>query len=244
LASADTRIAELEQRLAELEKLDELKTQFVTLASHELRTPISVVHGIATTLHFRGNELPAEQLTDLRKTLYEHSCRLAELTDQLLDLSRLDAQAFALMPERFHPRERIKDLLARIAPERVDDVEVGVEPALEVVTDPHAFERVIGNLLTNALRYGEPPIEVRTHRSEVMDLIVVDHGPGVPDEFVPLLFERFSQAEGTTPRRQGAGLGLAIAKSYAKALGGDIRYEPAEPSGACFHFELPREFAA
>jgi two-component system sensor histidine kinase MtrB len=250
LTSADHRIAELEQRLAELEKLDELKTQFVTLASHELRTPISVVHGIATTLHLRGNELAAERLTELRKTLYEHSCRLAELTDQLLDLSRLDAQAFALMPERFHPRERIEDLLARIAPERVDDVEVGVEPALEVVTDPHAFERVIANLLTNALRYGEPPIEVRTrlevrtHWNEVMDLIVVDHGPGVPDEFVPLLFERFSQAEGSTPRRQGAGLGLAIAKSYAKALGGDIRYEPAEPSGACFHFELPRELAA
>jgi signal transduction histidine kinase len=244
LEPADHRIAELERRLVELEKLDELKTQFVTLASHELRTPISVVHGIATTLHVRGNELAPEQLTDLRKTLYEHSSRLAELTDQLLDLSRLDAQAFALMPERFHPRERIEDLLARIAPERIGDVEVGVEPGLEVVTDPHAFERVIGNLLTNALRYGEPPIEVRTRWSEVVDLVVVDHGPGVPDEFVPLLFDRFSQAEGTSPKRQGAGLGLAIAKSYAVALGGDVRYEPAEPSGACFHFELPREFAA
>jgi signal transduction histidine kinase len=238
------RIAELEKRLAELEKLDELKTQFVTLASHELRTPISIVHGIAATLHLRGNELATEQLTDLRKTLYEHSCRLAELTDQLLDLSRLDAQAIALMPERFHPRERIYELLARIAPERIGDVEVGVEPGLEVVTDAHAFERVIGNLLTNALRYGEPPIEVRTRWSEVMDLIVLDHGPGVPDEFVPLLFERFSQAKRPTSRRQGAGLGLAIAKSFANALGGDVRYEAGEPSGACFHFELPREFAA
>ena len=99
------------------------------------------------------------------------------------------------MPERFHPRERIDELLARIAPERIDDVDVGVEPALEVVTDPHAFERVIGNLLTNALRYGEPPIEVRTQWNELIDLIVEDHGPGVPDEFVPLLFERFSQTD-------------------------------------------------
>jgi signal transduction histidine kinase len=244
LEPADDRIAELESRLAELEKLDELKTQFVTLASHELRTPISVVHGIATTLHLRGNDLGDEQLAGLRKTLYEQSFRLAELTDQLLDLSRLDAQAIALMPERFHPRERIDELLARIAPERLDDVEVGVEPALEVVTDAHAFERVIGNLLTNALRYGEPPIEVRTRWSDVMDLVVVDHGPGVPDEFVPLLFERFSQAEGSRRQGAGAGLGLAIAKSFANALGGDLRYEPAEPSGACFHFELPRKFAA
>lgn len=240
----DDRIEELESKLAELEKLDELKTQFVSLASHELRTPIAVVHGIASTLYLRGQELADEQLADLRKTLYEQSSQLAELTHQLLDLSRLDAQAIAMSPERFHPRERIDELLTRIAPERIDDVEVGVEPALEVVTDAHAFERVIGNLLTNALRYGEPPIEVRTRWNEVVDVIVKDHGPGVPDEFVPLLFERFSQADGSRSRRQGAGLGLAIAKSFANALGGDVRYEPVEPSGACFHFELPRELAA
>jgi signal transduction histidine kinase len=238
------RIRELESRLAELEKLDEIKTQFVSLASHELRTPIAVVHGVAATLHLRGHQLSEEQIVDLRKTLYEQSCRLVELTHQLLDLSRLDAQAIALNPERFHPRERIDELLTRIAPERIEDVDVGVEPALEVVTDPNAFERVIGNLLTNAFRYGEPPIEVRTSWDDVVDLVVVDHGPGVPDEFVPLLFERFSQAGGSRARHQGAGLGLAIAKSFANALGGDLRYEPAEPSGACFHFELPRGFAA
>lgn len=238
------RIEELESRLEELERLDELKTQFLSLASHELRTPIAVVHGIAATLHLRGHELADEQLDELRRTLYEHSCRLAELTDQLLDLSRLDAQAFALSPERFHPRERIDELLTRIAPERVEDVEIGVEPGLEVVTDAHAFERVLANLLTNALRHGAPPIEVRTKWTDVVDLVVQDHGPGVPDEFVPLLFERFSQADGSRAAHSGAGLGLAIAKSFANALGGDVRYEPAEPTGACFHFELPRRLAA
>ncbi|HEX7254382.1 MAG TPA: HAMP domain-containing sensor histidine kinase [Gaiellaceae bacterium] len=242
--SGPDRIHELEARLAELEQLDEIKTQFVSLASHELRTPIAVVHGIAATLHLRGHELAVEQLDELRRTLYEQSSRLADLTEQLLDLSRLDAQAIALNPERFRPRERIDELLTRIAPDRRDDVEVGVEPNLEVVTDAHAFERVIVNLLTNALRYGAPPIEVRTRWTEVVDVVVQDHGPGVPDEFVPLLFERFSQAEDVPGRRQGAGLGLAIAKSFANALGGDVRYEPARPSGACFHFELPREFAA
>ena len=242
--SSVDRIEELESRLAELEELDALKTQFVSLASHELRTPISIVHGIAATLFLRGDQLGPDRLAELRKTLYEHSSRLADLTDQLLDLSRLDAQAMALSPERFHLRERIDALLARIAPERVDDVDVGVEPALQVVTDPHAFERVVGNLLTNALRYGEPPIEVRTSWSEVVDVIVEDHGPGVPEDFVPMLFERFSQAEGTGERRQGAGLGLAIAKSFANAVGGDLHYEPAQPSGARFHFSLPRNFAA
>jgi signal transduction histidine kinase len=70
-------------------------------------------------------------------------------------------------------------------------------------------------------------------------VIVEDHGPGVPDEFVPVLFDRFSQPDSAKRHRQGAGLGLA--KSFAKALGGDLRYELAEPSGARFHFDLPRE---
>jgi signal transduction histidine kinase len=241
---SDDRIRRLESKLSELEQLDEVKTQFISLASHELRTPISVVLGIAATLHLRGDELTDEQLAELRRTLYEQSCGLSDLTEQLLDLSRLDAQAIAISPQRFHARERIDEILARIAPERRDDVELTVEPSLEVVTDPYAFERVVGNLLTNAFRYGAPPIEVRAEPNEVVDVTVQDHGPGVPDEFVPLIFERFSQADDRRSDRQGAGLGLAIAKSYAGAVGGDVRYEPAEPTGACFHFELPRELAA
>jgi two-component system sensor histidine kinase MtrB len=238
------RIDELEALVAELERLDDAKSQFVSIASHELRTPITVVHGIAATLHFRGPQLTGEQLDELRETMYVQSCRLVELTEQLLDLSRLDARAVTLNPERFHPRERIDELLIRIAPDRIDEVEVGVEPQLEVYTDPHAFERVVSNLLTNALRYGDPPVEVQAVPDQELDFVVEDHGPGVPDELVPLLFERFSQAEGDRDRRQGAGLGLAIAKSFARALGGDLQYEPAKPSGARFHFALPRELAA
>jgi two-component system sensor histidine kinase MtrB len=241
--SAD-RIDELEAKLAELEHLDDVKNQFVSIASHELRTPIAVVYGIAATLHGRGDDLAPDQVRELRKTLYLQTCRLAELTEQLLDLSRLDSGAIALTPERFRPRDRIEELLTRIAPERRDEVEVGVEPRLELYTDPHAFERVVGNLLTNALRYGAPPIEVRSRPNGGVELVVEDHGPGVPDEFVPRLFERFSQAEGARVRREGAGLGLAIARSFARVLGGDLRYEPAEPTGARFCFELQRELAA
>ena len=238
------RIRELEARLAELEILGEARNQFISLASHELRTPIAVVNGIAATLHLRGDELAPEQRTELRKTLYVQSCRLGELTEQLLDLSRLDAHAVNLTPTRFHPRERIEELLTRIAPDRLDDVQVAVEPRLEIYTDPHAFERVVANLLTNAFRYGEPPVEVGALPNKRVRFVITDHGPGVPDEFVPLLFERFSQADGSPRRRQGAGLGLAIAKSFAHALGGDLRYEAAVPTGARFCFELPRELAA
>jgi signal transduction histidine kinase len=237
------RIQELEAKLAELEHLDDVKNQFVSIASHELRTPIAVVYGIAATLHRRGDSLASEQVSELLKTLYLQTCRLAELTEQLLDLSRLDSGTIALTPERFRPRDRIEELLTRIAPDRRDEVEIGVEPRLELYTDPHAFERVVGNLLTNAFRYGAPPIEVRARPNDGVELVVEDHGPGVPDEFVPRLFERFSQAENAQLPRQGAGLGLAIAKSFAQELGGDLRYEPAEPTGARFCFELRRELS-
>jgi two-component system, OmpR family, sensor histidine kinase MtrB len=240
----DQRVQELEARLAELEQLDELKSQFVSIASHELRTPIAVVHGVAATLHLRGDDLTTDQLHELREMLYSQSSRLAELTEQLLDLSRLDSGTVTLSPERFHPRERIEELLTRIAPDRIEEFEVGVEPRLQLYTDPNAFERVVANLLTNALRYGAPPIEVRAKPNAGVELVVEDHGPGVPDEFVPRLFDRFSQADGRSPKRQGAGLGLAIAKSFADAIGGDLRYERAQPSGARFCFAVPRELAA
>lgn len=241
---SENRIEELEAKLAELERLDTLKTQFISLASHELRTPIAVVHGIAATLHLRGDHLATEQLHELRRTLYAQTTQLASLTEQLLDLSRLDADAVVLHPERFRPRERIDELLTRLAPDRASDVHVAVQPELELYTDPNGFERVVANLLTNALRYGAPPIEVKSIPCNGVVLVVEDHGEGVPDDFVPLLFERFAQADAIAVGRQGAGLGLAIAKAFAEALGGDLRYERAEPCGARFRFELPSELAA
>ena len=137
------------------------RTEFVSLASHELRTPISVVHGVAATLHHRGDALDHDQLRGLRRLLFEQTTRLAELTEQLLDLSRLDAGAVRLRTERFSPRERCETLLPRLAPDRAADVRIEIDPAVEIVSDPNAFERVVSNLVVNALRYGSPPVFLR-----------------------------------------------------------------------------------
>lgn len=188
------RVSELEASLAELRRLDELRNEFVALVSHELRAPIAVVHGIAATLHVRGDEIAPDQRRELRRMLFDHTGRLAVLVEQLLDLSRLDAGAFDVEPERFRPRERIEELLAQIAPDRLSDVHVEVEPDFELVTDPHGFERVLSNLITNALRYGEPPVEVHAEPNDHVELVVEDRGPGIPPEFVPRIFDRFSQA--------------------------------------------------
>jgi signal transduction histidine kinase len=172
--------------------------------------------------------------------LFEQTERLRDLADQLLDLSRIDSRPLLLQPEPFRPRERLDELLPRIAAGRLEDIEVRVDPEHELTTDALAFERVTANLILNALRYGRPPVEVSSVSSKEYRLVVEDHGDGVAPEFVPRLFQRFSR--GDEAQRQGlpgAGLGLAIASAYARAVGGELRYERATPCGARFTFTLP-----
>lgn len=233
------RYAELEAAHEELRRLEQLKSDFVSIATHELRTPIAVVHGITSTLHLRGDELAPTQLSELRATLYDQSSRLASLAEQLLDLSRLESGTVAIEPARFRPREHIDTLLPRLAPDRVRDVRVGVSPDLEVVTDPHGFERILANLILNALRYGRPPVEVDGDVNGGVRVVVQDHGDGVDPAFIPRLFDRFSQGD-RAHVDGGAGLGLSIARSFALALGGDLCYESREPHGARFTLSLPR----
>jgi signal transduction histidine kinase len=219
-----------------LEQSLDARDTFVSLASHELRTPIAVVHGIVSTLHLRGEALEPHQVRELRATAFAQTTRLARLTEQLLDLSRLEARRPAILERRFLLRELVDELLLRIAPERRRDVVVEVDPELEVESDPDAVERVVSNLIVNALRYGEPPVVVRAEDGDRLDVLVEDAGPGIDPELVPRLFDRFSRGS-EDPR--GAGLGLAIARSYAEALGATLAYEPRLPRGARFRLVLP-----
>jgi signal transduction histidine kinase len=228
---------EHEARLA-LERADEIKTNFIALASHELRTPVTTILGLATTLNRRGDELEDRQRHELRATLERQADRMARLVEQLLDLSRLDADAIPIRPEQINLRERIEEIVASVAAERREEVEVAVDPELEAPADPAALERIVGNLVANALRYGSPPVQVdAVHHDRHLRVFVEDRGQGVPPQFVPELFERFTR--GGRERVGGAGLGLAIARSYARAHDGDLVYEDAEPHGARFQLVLP-----
>jgi signal transduction histidine kinase len=233
----------LEKALAheELARVDELKGQFVALASHELRTPAAVIHGISQTLHMRGDNLTGHQVSELRKTLYEQTDRMRRLVDQLLDLSRLEAKGIHLEPQPLWVRTRVEELVLMIAGEQVRDVVLEVSPQLEAIVDPNAFDRIVSNLIVNAFRHGAPPVSVSAEqRDRHFRLRVEDRGEGVPREFVPHLFERFTRSEASRKETGGAGLGLAIAKSYANAQGGDLLYHDAKPHGACFELVLPR----
>jgi signal transduction histidine kinase len=224
-----TRVAE------ELLRLDRLKSNFVAFAAHELRTPAASVLGIVETLEQRADVLQASQVADLRAALGDQARRLVRLVDQLLDVSRLEREALVLAVGPLALRPLIEEIVAATGASQ--QVAVDVPDGIEAVGDPTAVERVVANLVLNALVHGAPPIVVRAARNDRhVRIHVEDAGPGVPDEFVPALFERF---ERHAPGGLGSGLGLAIARAYALAQGGDVVYEPRDPSGARFTLVLP-----
>jgi signal transduction histidine kinase len=232
--------AAVADRARDVDQAERLKSDFVSIASHELRTPISVVHGIATTLHARAGDLEDGQVHALLGALVQQTDRLRNLADQLLDLSRVEAGGMSARTERFRPRKLLDELLPRIAGDRLAEVHVLGDADCELVADAIAFERVAANLILNALSYGESPVEVRTENGSSFRLVIEDRGEGVSPEFVPHLFERFSRSDETQRAGgQGAGLGLSIAAAYAATMGGHLAYESAQPRGARFTLSLP-----
>jgi signal transduction histidine kinase len=223
----------------ELERANEVMTNFIALAAHELRTPMTTIHGFVTTLHHLSDRLDEGQRRTVRDALIQQTQRMARLVEQLLDLSRLDAAAIEIEPEPVHVRSQVEEIVATAAPDP-DAVEIDVPNDAVAIIDRNAFERILSNLVTNAFRYGEPPIRVAAQRSDRhLRVSVEDCGRGVSPEFVPNLFERFTRSEGSRASATGTGLGLAIARSYARAHGGDLVYEDAEPHGARFNIVLP-----
>jgi signal transduction histidine kinase len=163
---------------------------------------------------------------------------MAALVEQLLDLSRLEAHAIPIQPGPIAVRSEVEDIVTSAAGERTEDVRVEIEPKLVTVVDRNALERIVPNLVVNALRYGEAPVTLTAAQHDRhFRLAVEDRGDGVSPDLVPQLFERFTR--GAERREPGTGLGLAIAQAYARAHGGDLAYEPARPRGSRFEVVLP-----
>ncbi|HZT86254.1 MAG TPA: GAF domain-containing protein [Gaiellaceae bacterium] len=220
----------------ELIQLDQLKLNFVAIASHELRTPASAVYGVLRTLADRGGELTDELRDELLRVGVEQGERLRRLLEELLDLSRLDAHAINVDPRPVVLKAALADVV-KGALSTSDAVELDIPEDLAAVVDPLVLERVVSNLVANAVRYGAPPIRiVARQRDRHLRVAVEDAGPGVPDELEGRIFDRFSRGGGET----GHGLGLAIARAYAQAHGGDLVYDP-RPAGARFELLIPQE---
>ena len=225
--------ARLHERTVEL---DELKANFIAIASHELRTPATSVYGVLTTLFERDEQLDEGLRRELLQVGVEQGERLRRLLEELLDLSRLDARGVNIKPKPLV----LANALGEIVSEALStgaNVEFDVPHDLTVVADRLVLDRVVSNLLINAVRYGAEPITLSAKAGDThLRITVEDSGEGVSDDLRPRLFEPFAR---TDSANAGSGLGLAIARAYARAHGGDLVYDPGV-TGARFELLIPQ----
>jgi signal transduction histidine kinase len=214
--------------------LDELRTNFIAIASHELRTPATSVFGAVATLAERGDTLPPETQEQLLQVAYQQGKRLTRLLDQLLDLARLDAKRMQITPKPLVLRSALQTIAENALP-ATTRLEMEVPDDLAALADPLALDRILSNLLINASRYGAPPIRLSAEQSDThIRIAVSDQGSGVPEQLRTHLFERFERGN----ENSGSGLGLSIARAYAQAHGGDLLYHHSK-TGHSFELILP-----
>jgi signal transduction histidine kinase len=138
-------------------------------------------------------------------------------------------------------KPELEEIVHLAAAGREDDVVILTPPEQQVRADRAVLERVVGNLVTNALQYGAPPIRLTAEQTDThLRVTVSDSGEGIDPQFVPHLFDRFRRSDDSQRRASGAGLGLSIARAYARAHGGDLLYHAPDEGGAEFELVLPR----
>jgi PAS domain S-box-containing protein len=227
--------SELQQANEDLRAADEMKSHFVAVASHELRTPLTAVLGFATTLMNHWDRIPDEDKREHIGLIEGQARRLSRLADDLLTMSKIEAGALEVRPEPVDVDEALRQVLSAFTDQ---DIEVVTGDGLRAMADPDHLEQIVINYVTNALKYGRPPIRLEARSSHRwVEVSVTDSGDGVPEDFVPRLFEKFAQ-HGRIRSGSGTGLGLSIVRGLARAQGGDAWYEPAE-QGSRFCVRLP-----
>ena len=246
------RDAEREQYATQLERLNEelrdtseLKSSFVAMASHELRTPLTAIEGFAATMQYRWNDLTDDDKRAFVGVIDAQSQRLGRLVTDLLTVSRIEEGRLVARPHSIDVGEAVQRAIAGLDAVGAD-VHVDYPDDLRATVDPDHLQQVLVNYLANARTYGGEPITVTVVDEPdrgTVQVVVADEGPGVDEEFVPHLFERFSRAPDAGPRsgeHGGTGLGLSIVEGLAQANAGEAWYEPNEPSGARFCLRVPR----
>jgi signal transduction histidine kinase len=229
---------EVSLRNEQLHELDRMKDGFVASVSHELRTPLTVIRGFTTTIIERWPRLSDEDKLGFMHTIDSNGKRLERLVDTVLLLSKIQAGGVVSAREPVDVAEIARDAVTELSVDVTVDIEDQAAPFVE--GDPDQIYQIFINLLVNAGRYGAPPVGIEiASDDEDVTIRVCDHGDGVPPEFVPHLFDAFTQAPGGA-RTQGSGLGLAIVKGLVENLRGEIWYEPLRPRGACFVVKFPR----
>ncbi len=228
----------------ELRRLSALRADFVSLVSHELRSPMASLIGSAQTLRERWRELAPEQRDSFLGLIAHETARLATLVEDVLDTSRIEAGTFSYTFTDVDLGALVRAAAAS-AESGQDEVAVRAEISGSLPTvrgDAERLRQVLSNLIDNAVKYspagGEVRVSTQAENGRVQ-VAVSDRGPGIPSDQQRLIFEKFGRAKLGDKTKPGTGLGLFIARSIAEAHGGAIRVESAPDRGATFTLTLP-----
>ncbi|SDG43836.1 PAS domain S-box protein [Roseospirillum parvum] len=234
--------------ITERQRLEQMKDEVVATISHELRTPITAIHGALGLLAGgRAGEL-SDKAAGLVRLAHDNCHRLVELVNDILDIHRLEAggMPFTLAPVDLAQvaAQAVAEMATYDSQSQVELVLDGDEPGLMVRGDQRRLGQVLSNLLSNAIKFSPPGgrVEVRLRPAgDWVEVAVIDQGPGIPAELRPRLFERFTQGSppGTGGRR-GSGLGLSIVKALLDRHRGHVQVDSEPGQGATFRVYLPR----
>jgi signal transduction histidine kinase len=227
----------------ELRRLSALRADFVSLVSHELRSPMAAVIGAAQTLQQRWRELSPEQRASFLALIADETSRLAELIGDVLDTSRIEAGTFTYRFDDVDVGELAEEAVASASVGQ-DEVQIRAVvrgPLPAVRGDRVRLRQVLSNLIENAVKWSKGGEHVDVDVSATNGRVVIgvrDRGPGIPREEHGMIFEKFGRAKGGAGR-SGTGLGLFIARSIAEAHGGTVEVRSVPGQGATFTLTLP-----
>ena len=236
------------ETVARLEELDQLKSDFVASVSHELKTPLTAIIGAAKTVSRKGASMEAEQHAAFLEMIERQGHRLLKLVEDVLTTAQIESGKPRVTRELLD----LKALAVGVA-EELNAIKVGVDREIAIECDPEvphawgdqvALHHVLSNLVENALKYSDPGTRVTVRVIETPEearFEVADEGPGITQEKLDQIFERFRQLDSSSTRRVGGfGLGLFIVKNLVDAHGGEIDVKSTPGVGSVFTVRLPK----
>ena len=236
----DAERRKVEEANLDLQAVNEAMRGFVAVAAHDLRSPLASIVGFSALLNESWETLNDETRRKFVSTIDRQSHHLSRLVDDLLTLSSVEGGSMTTRPEVIVLAEAIRACLESGGGDTAS-VAVSCSPDLVVRLDADHLGRILDNYVQNALSYGAPPVQIEAARlGDMVEVRVLDHGLGVPPEFVARLFGKFARSNVPSMRAQkGTGLGLSIVRALTEVNGGQAFYQPNSPQGSCFVVRLP-----
>ncbi|MFI6085945.1 ATP-binding protein [Streptomyces sp. NPDC051217] len=231
--------ASLQKKIDDMSAREESSRRFVADMSHELRTPLTALTAVTEVLEDEADTLDP-MIAPAVTLVVSETRRLNDLVENLMEVTRFDAGTARLVLDDVDVADQVTACIDARA--WLDAVELDAERGMMARLDPRRLDVILANLIGNALKHGGSPVRVsvRTVGRELV-IEVRDNGPGIPQDVLPHVFDRFYKASASRPRSEGSGLGLSIAMENAHIHGGDITAANAPDGGAVFVLRLPRD---